>query len=308
MPGGNEQSEGGLGDNAAWNRLENEPNNQPATGEQSSDEIGAEEDVNLSGQAGLTDSPETPIGEQPVAQPPQIDDWDSASEEDKVAYIQYQLEHNPSEVMQGYLRQQDYTLKTTETAEETKRLQTERADLDRMMSEAQRRQQGAQKPEVAASLEEAQIARFAAEFRAETGRDPTNTDYMRYVAFQTVNEQDAIREAKAAEGRFDDQFGQLGKEFPQAKEPGVRDAIYKKLTGGNVAPGQVREAFFGLYGENLIQQASQARQQQAARSSRQPTTPPGAGGTEQPAPTSDLDEIAERQKSSGVIQRLLGRS
>ena len=307
MPEGNEQSEGGLGEKAAWNQLADEPNNQPATDEQPAEEIEAEEDVNLSGQAEGVDSPETPAGEQPAQQPPQIDDWDTATDEQKLAHIRYNLDKNPSEVLQGYLRQSDYTTKTTETAKETERLEQERSDLDRQTAAAQERQQTAPTPEVAASREEAEVAAFAAQFKAQTGRDPTQTDYTRYLVAQTVGERENIREAQAAETRFDDQFDQLAKQYPQVNEPGVREAIYKKLAGSNVASGEVKEAFLGKYGENLIQQASGARGQQATRSSQQPTTPPGAGGTEQPEPTSDLDEIADRQKKSGVISRLLGR-
>ena len=236
---------------------------------------------------------------------------------------------NPDTARRMSLCWKDYSDKNAERNRQQEQLERDRAALeaDRVALEAERAKAPQAAPETPEqpSISTADAQQVYEDLTKRLGRGPTDVEYInaviavgiqrgleqvvgpvRETAEQTQNvvQQEAYR---AFVSRVEQEFSGLVQEYPQASAPQVKQAIVQFCNERQMgsSPGDVRTAFFALFGEDIVKASAQghgrARQAQAAAGQAIPGLPPGTNpGPMGPPPTSDMQEIARRQR-----QRLL---
>lgn len=256
-----------------------------------------------------------PAGEPP--QHPDNVDIEAMNEEQYGAWAQ----ENPGAARRMALRDRDYREKTERLARDREQLEADQ----RQFRESVVQGTEANEPTPAAPAETpasvpgpvatsallTQADEYWQELRQQLGRDPLQVELDLYMAQQVVGEsvgpvqeQQAVRDQQDALDRFTEQMAELQQKYPEATAPGTDVELAKELDriGSDVAKGDVEKVFLSLKGPELLEKAragkTQAREQQRERAQQQPAVPPAAGpGEAGLAETSDLDEIARRQKA-----------
>ena len=113
--------------------------------------------------------------------------------------------------------------------------------------------------------------------------------------------------------QLDSQFKELAAKYPYARRPEVRQRLEERIAAWNPEDltGIVEQAFWAEYGNKLATgQYGNVQQSGSAGASTQapPSVPSGLSGEREEPETTDLDEIAERQKRNPHILELLGIS
>jgi len=249
-----------------------------------------------------------------AGQPPQHPDTVDITAMTDEEYADWATQ-NPAAARRMSLRLQDYRQKTETLAREREQLEADRRDLY-AAAEQLEAETGGQSAEGQPSAAEssallAEADRYWNELREKLGRDPYQAEFQTYLAKQVVAEtvgpvqqQQAERDRRDSIDRFTEQMAELQEKYPEATEPGIDMQLAKKLDewGSNVGPGAVEEAFLALKGPGLLEAAragkTQARQQQRQQAEQQPPVAPAAAPGEAGLPdTSDLKEIARRQRA-----------
>ena len=169
--------------------------------------------------------------------------------------------------------------------------------------------------------------RWAQEFETATGRPPNIAEAAAFTTQYAVRHQvdpematlkrTALeREATAVQSAADHEFEALKEQYPEAATPGVEEAVGKYLVRqigntGRYESGDVKKAFWALFGEQIAdrrtkgQQAARTAQGKRARTAPSVAPPAPAPEEKGPPPSTNFDEIAERQRRNPKHRKAL---
>ena len=232
---------------------------------------------------------------------------------------------NPDTARRMSLRWTDYSDKNAERNRQQEQLERDRAALEAeraaLAAERAKAPEPAPKTPEQPAISTADAQQLYQDLTEQLGRGPTDIEYINaVVAFgiqrgledvvkpvrETAEQtQSAVQDQayQAFVSRVEQEFQGLVQQYPQASAPQVRQAIVdfcnERQWGG--APGDVRKAFFALFGEDIVKASAQghglARQAQAAAGQVVPGLPPGTNPPPMGQPlTSNLQEIARDQR------------